>query len=284
MNVAPGATGSSVEAKVAKHYTTGDLEERILRVFEANGKPRASLTLDDLSAVDEFHVGGREATEAVAAQMGLQPGARLLDVGSGIGGTARYFASVHQCEVTGVDLTPDFVRTAEALTRRFAPALQIRFQQASALDLPFAENSFDGAYLFHVGMNLADKANVFAQVRRVLRPGGVFAIFDFMRVGNGEIHFPVPWAGDSSESFVATPREYKDALAARGFAIRFERERRQFAIEFLEKRMARGAQQGPPPLGVAVLMGESAPVKMGNVLEAMRRGVFAPVELIAEAR
>src|SRR5262249_5065243 len=98
-----GIAGSSVERQVAKHYTSGELEERILRVFEANGKPRASLTLNDLSPVDEFHVGGREASESVAAQMGLRPGMRLLDVGSGIGGSARYFASAHQCDVTGID-------------------------------------------------------------------------------------------------------------------------------------------------------------------------------------
>src|SRR5262249_55115309 len=279
-----GAVGSSagnaVETQVAKHYTSGELEERILRIFEANGKPRASVTLDDLSRVDEFHVGGKEASEAVAAKMNLRPGMHLLDVGSGIGGTSRYFASRHQCDVTGIDLTPEFVRTAQALTQRVAPDLPVRFQQGSALELPFPETSFDGAYLFHVGMNIADKPKLFAEVRRVLRPGGVFALFEFMRTGDGEFGFPVPWAGAPSESFVASPNHYRDALTAQGFSVRAESDRRQFGIEFLKKRMPPTPQQGPPLLGVAVLMGESAPAKMGNVLDAMRRGVLAPFELI----
>jgi MPBQ/MSBQ methyltransferase len=275
--------GNAVEAQVAKHYTTGELEERILRAFEANGKSRASLTLADLSAVDEFHVGGREASESVASKMNLRPGMRLLDVGSGIGGTARYFSAGYQCDVTGIDLTAEFVQTAQALTQRVAPNLPVRFQQGSALELPFADASFDGAYLFHVGMNIAEKSKLFAEIRRAVHRGGGFALFDFMRTGDGEFAFPVPWAGDISESFLATPKEYRDALTAQGFSVRVERDRRQFAIEFIEQRLAPAAQQGPPPPGVGVLMGASAPVKLGNVLDGLRRGVFAPFELITEA-
>ncbi len=282
--VAGSSPGNAVEAQVAKHYTSGELEERILRVFEANGRPRTSLTLDDLSPVDEFHVGGQEASEALAAQMNLQPGMQLLDVGSGIGGTARHFASRHRCEVTGIDLTPEFVRTAEALTRRVAPNLAVRFQQGSALELPFRAASFDGAYLFHVGMNIADKGKLFGEIRRVLRPGGVFALFEFMRTGDGEFGFPVPWAGERSESFVATPDEYRDALTAQGFSVGVERDRRQFAIAFVEKRLSRNPRQGPPPLGVTVLMGDSAPAKMRNILDAMHHGVLAPVEMVARAK
>src|SRR5260370_17315181 len=113
------ANDGHAEVRVAQHYATENLEQRILAAFEAAGKPRNSITADDLAAVDEFHIGGREATEAIAAQMGLRPGMRLLDIGSGIGGPARYFACGPACPATGVDLPPGDVRTAHPLSVLF---------------------------------------------------------------------------------------------------------------------------------------------------------------------
>ena len=277
-----GAAGTR-EAEVAEHYGVENLEEKILRAFEVAGKPRNSLTLDDLAGIDEFHVGGREATEALAAQLPLRTGMKLLDIGSGIGGSARYFASQHGCDVTGVDLTAEFVRTARALTSRVAHQLAVRFEQASALELPFAPESFDGAYLFHVGMNIADKRKLFAEAHRVLRGGGWLAMFEMMRAGEGELGFPVPWASSSAESFVATVAEYQEALAGAGFTITAQRDRRLYAIEFLERMLARYQQPGPKPLGISFLMGETAPLKMKNVMEGMRRVLISPVELIARS-
>lgn len=274
-------SGGTREAEVAQYYGVENLEEKILRAFEAAGKPRNSLTLDDLASIDEFHAGGREATEALAAQLPLRAGMKLLDIGSGIGGSARYFASQHGCDVTGVDLTAEFVRTARALTSRVAPQLAVRFEQASALELPFAPESFDGAYLLHVGMNIADKRKLLAEVHRVLRGGGWFALFEVMRVGEGKIGFPVPWASSSAESFIATPAEYQEALAGAGFTMTAQRDRRQYAIEFIERMLARYQQPGPKPLGVTFLMGETAPLKMKNVMQGMQRVLISPVEMIA---
>ncbi len=283
MSLRTEGAGGKREAEVAQHYEVENLEEKILRAFEAAGKPRDSLTLDDLAGIDEFHVGSREATEALAARLPLRTGIKLLDIGSGIGGPARYFASQHGCDVTGVDLTAEFVRTARALTSRVAPQLAVRFEQASALELPFAPQSFDSAYLLHVGMNIADKRKLFAEVHRVLRGDGWLAIFEIMRTGEGEHGFPVPWASSSAESFVATPAEYQEALAAAGFTITAQRDRRQYAIEFLEKMLARNQQPGLKPLGVPFLMGETAPLKMKNVMEGMRRALISPVEMIARS-
>src|SRR5262249_52106010 len=106
----------------------------------------ANLTHNDLAALDEFHVGGREATEEFAAQMELRPGLRLLDVGSGIGGPARYFAAEHGCTVTGVDLTEEFVSVARNLTRRTKLDHAVEFRQGSALAMPFENATFDRAY------------------------------------------------------------------------------------------------------------------------------------------
>jgi len=206
----------------------------------------------------------------------------LLDVGSGLGGPARYFAAEHGCRVTGIDLTEEFVRAADNLTKR--TKLDVGgVSTGSALELPFERDTFDRAYMIHVGMNITDKAGIFREVRRVLKPEGLFTIFDMMRTGDGAIRYPVPWALSEETSFVATVKEYRDALQGAGFRIAEERGRGPFAIAFTERMMARMAQGGPPALGLHLLMGEKTPVIVGNILAAMKEGVSGAVELHARA-
>src|SRR6266853_2452326 len=288
----------SSEAKIAGHYGRGRLEDMILAAVAREGKDAENLRAGDLAAVDELHVGGLEATQELATQMELRRGLRLLDVGSGIGGPARYFAGEHGCKVAGIDLTEEFVRVAGSLTRLTKLDGLAEFRQGSALDMPFEQDAFDGAYMIHVGMNVADKAGVFREVRRVVKAGGLFTIFDIMRSGEGRtkdgqtrdgraaeaaIHYPVPWALSEEASFVSTREEYREALQKAGFEIVRERGRRAFGIEFTERVMARMAQGGPPALGLHLLMGEKAPLMVKNILGMMKEGVLEPVELQARA-
>src|SRR5215472_9933174 len=106
----------NIEQQVANYYTQEKLEDKILGMLRAAGKNLEQLRTEDLAAIDEFHLGGREATQALADFMQLRPAMHLLDVGCGIGGPARYFAQ-RGCQVTGIDLTNEFVRVAESLTR-----------------------------------------------------------------------------------------------------------------------------------------------------------------------
>jgi len=148
---------------------------------------------------------------------------------------------------------------------------------------PHERHTFDRAYMLHVGMNIADKAGIFREVRRVLKPGGLFTIYDIMRTEDGPIRYPVPWALTEETSFVVQVKDYRDELQNAGFRIAQERGRRPFAIEFTERMMARMAQGGPPALGLHLLLGEKAPVLAGNMLAMMKEGVLEPVELYARA-
>ena len=271
------------EAKVAGHYTRGGLEETILQAVARMGLDPERLNPIDLAPADEFHVGGLDSTRELAAQMELAPGLRILDVGSGIGGPARYFAAEHQCKVTGIDLTEEFVQVARSLTRRTKLDRLVEFVQGSALGMTFQPETFDRAYMIHVGMNIADKGGVFREVRRVLKPGGKFAIFDFVRTSDVSITYPVPWAASEETSFVVGKENYHDALETAGFHLEQERARTAFAIEFTERAIARAAQNGQPALALHLLMGELAPVMIKNVLIAMKQGVLAPVEFFARA-
>jgi SAM-dependent methyltransferase len=272
-----------IPAEVTQHYAIEGLEGVILDAAQRAGLDLDALRPDDLAAVDEFHIGGRAATEDLAARMGLRPGLRLLDVGSGIGGPARYFAHHHGCHVTGVDLTEDYVRMATSLSKRVGLEEAVAFQQADAAALPFAADSFDGVYMLHVGMNVPDKAAVFGEVGRVLKPGAPFAIYDVVRTGSAEIGFPVPWAADARTSFVADVAAYRDLLESAGFDVTHERNRRVFAIDFFTKLIAASAG-GPPSLGLHLVMGADFPKKVANLLDALERDLLAPTELIGRKR
>lgn len=269
------------EKRVAEHYQVGDLARRIVELVR---KPAGAITAAELAPVDEFHLGGRESTEAIAARMQLRSGMRLLDVGCGIGGPARFFASNYDCRVTGIDVTPSFLEAAKSLTETVGLADRVSFRQASALNMPFEDGEFDGAYEFHVGMNLSDKAGVFAEVSRVLRPGATFTIYDLLRTGSGELKFPVPWAMRAGENFLATPDEYRDQLRQAGFDVFEERNRRDFAIEFFDRMRKRAASPDASALSIQLIMGETAQQKLANTLEGILGGVIAPFELYARKK
>src|SRR5262245_58895152 len=115
------------EETVAQHYGRSGLEGAILDALKAGGKNIDRLTPGDLSSGDEFHLGWRAATIELAKDLHLNRGMRVLDVGSGIGGPARYFAEAHSCHVTGIDLTPEFVETANSLTHRCGLSDKVTF-------------------------------------------------------------------------------------------------------------------------------------------------------------
>jgi SAM-dependent methyltransferase len=179
------------EQRVAQHYSREGLEQAILAALQASGKDIDKLSASDLSGADEFHLGWLPATIEFGRDLGLSSDMRVLDVGSGIGGPARYFAREHGCHVTGIDLTEELVQVANALTRRCGLSDRAAFVQGSALALPFADKSFDASSLIHVGMNIPDKAKHFSEVRRALRPGGRFGVYDIMRVADAELPYPM---------------------------------------------------------------------------------------------
>lgn len=273
-----------IEDRVAQHYTHGELERAILDAVVASGKDPERLAPADLGPVDEFHVGGRQATTDFAAYLPFRDGSHLLDIGSGLGGGSRYFADARGCRVTGIDLTEEYVRTAEALTRRVGLSERVSYRQGSALELPFTDRSFDGAYMLHVGMNIEDKGKLFAEVARVLKPAATFGIYDIMRIGKGELAFPVPWAASPETSFLQGPADYRRLLEGAGFTIIHERSRRDFAIAFFNDLRARAAANGgPPPLGLQILMGQTAGQKVANMIANIEGGLIAPTELVARA-
>ncbi|MCP5199947.1 MAG: methyltransferase domain-containing protein [Gammaproteobacteria bacterium] len=268
---------------VSAHYTHGRLVDAIAAGIVQLGKTTASVTVEDLGPVDEFHVGGRVATEAFLDQLDIAAEHRVLDVGCGLGGASRFAAARYGCRVTGVDLTPEYVATGNTLCAWVGLGERVTLEVGDATALDIADASFDRAFVMHVGMNIADKAALAAELFRVLRPGGMAGIYDVMLTGDGDLAYPVPWAASAAGSALATPAAYRAALTRAGFAILAERNRRDFAVEFFARLKARSDQGGgPPPLGIHLLMGDSAPLKVKNMIDNIVANRVAPVELVAE--
>lgn len=273
----------ATEQEVSEHYRHGALEEAILAALARAGKDVEKLVAADLAALDEFHLGWLPATAALAEDLGCGDGTHVLDIGAGIGGPARYLAEARGCHVTGIDLGEEYVSVATSLTQRCGLSGKVTFRQASALALPFPEASFDAAVLIHVGMNIADKQRLFAEARRVLKPTARFVIYDVMRSADGEIPYPTPWAAAPATSFVEPAAAYRDLLSASGFTIESEFSRRDQALALWREMQARRKTEGPPVLGLHVLIGPEAPVRLANVIGALEKGTVAPIQISAKA-
>lgn len=267
---------------VADHYSHGNLLKAIQDAITKLGKTVDTVTIEDLGPVDEFHIGGRVATENFLDQLEFSEKDHIIDVGCGLGGAARFVANKYSSHVNGIDLTAEYIETGRALCTWVRLDKQITLQQGSALSMPFENETFDGGYMMHVGMNIEDKARLFAEIYRVLRPGASFGVYDVMRNKDGDLAYPVPWAAEKSTSALATPEQYRQALGDAGFEVFKENNRRDFAVDFFKALRAKTeASGGPPPLGLHTLMQESTAVKVKNMIENISADYIAPVEIIA---
>jgi ubiquinone/menaquinone biosynthesis C-methylase UbiE len=274
----------SVEARVSSHYTHGRLLNAIDDALRASGKDLLSLKPEDLAPIDEFHVRGREATAELGEHLGLSPEQKVLDIGSGLGGPSRQFAIAYGCHVTGIDLTEEYCAVATTLAARLGLSDRVHYQQASALAMPFANGTFDVAVTQHVAMNIADKAALYREVARVLKPRGKFGIYDLLQGEGGPVHFPVPWARDPSTSFLATAKEMRASLAAAGFDVVLWNDTSEAGKEWFKALGKKMAESGPPPLGFHVLLGPDFAEMAKNQVRNLVEDRIRPTEIICSKR
>lgn len=256
---------------VEGHYGRGEgYAETILAAAARAGV--TDITPNALAPADEFHTQGIEATRALATLMGITPGARLLDVGCGLGGPLRVAASEFGCTGVGLDLTPEFVRSARILTERCGLADRLSFETGDATRMPFADAEFDIAWTQHAVMNIADRAALYREVFRVLRPGARFGFFDILQGDPGELPYPLPWAPDATISHLRTTSETRDLLREAGFREHTWNDTTEQALGFLRAQAAAANSGPPPPLHLALIIGEDLPERLRNVGIAANQG------------
>lgn len=268
--------------KISGHYGHGNLLAAIEAGLEAQGIEAKNASVEDLGPVDEFHIGGRIASAHFLDQLGIKPSHSILDVGCGLGGSARFAAKTYGARIVGLDLTPEYVETGQVLCDWVGLSDRIELHLGSVLSLPFDAARFDGAFMMHVGMNIQDKQALIAQVSRVLKPGAKFGIYDIMKTNDEDLMYPVPWATTTETSWLAGPEDYRAAFEDNGFSVIEENNRRAFALDFFKKmKVASDAAKGPPPLGLHVLMQQSTAEKIPNMVANLAANRISPIEMIA---
>jgi SAM-dependent methyltransferase len=232
---------------VRQHYAMSGILDRVTAFLLERGIDPERPTYQDFFPFDQLHGGGAQATREHIERAGIKSSMHVMDLGCGVGGCARVIAATCGCRVTGIDLTPQFIEVARELTRRCGMADRIEFRQADALDLPFAEGTFDHVWCHNVTMNIQDKRKLASEVARVLKRGGRFSCSEVGQGPGGALIFPLPWASDASVSFLVTPAKMRQALEEGGLRISEEIDLSAAGIAFIREMRAR-AERGDPPL------------------------------------
>ena len=253
---------------VRSHYDGSGLIERIQAALAPIAPEDQPLTVPQLAMLDQFHTRGILATAELAGAAGIKSDDNILDLGCGIGGPARYLASMVGCRVTGVDLSRSFIEAATYLTARCALEDRVAFEVGDALHLPFDDGAFDAVFLQHVAMNISDRPALYAEVRRVLKPSGRFATYDLV-LKEGEIFYPAPWASNASTSFLLSAEATREALESAGFAAVLWRDDTQTALDWFNATAASPPTSG---LNLGVVMGPEFPAITGNLARNIREG------------
>lgn len=267
---------------IAGHYSSGTLLARLNAALADDGADPERPTIEALAPYDQFHGRGMEATEEIAARMSVSATDHLLDVGSGIGGPARFMAHRFGCRVTGIDLTAEFCEVARHLTKSMGMESKVDFRQGDALSMPFADRKFDGAYSMNVSMNIADKPAFYREIRRVLKPGGWLMLSELAQGPGGPLGYPTPWAATAAESFLATPEETRAGLEAEGFEIvtfhEAAAEMKAYAVR-VRALLDRGGKH--PHRAVQLMHGDIAEAAIRNTSRGGAEGRIVPIEVLA---
>ena len=270
---------TDVLEEVRDHYNANGLTERLKAALAAIGPDDQRLLPQQLAALDQFHTLGLTATADLAKLAGIAASMSVLDAGAGVGGPARFLAATYGCRVTGVDLSEPFVEAARYLTERTGQTTQVSFQAGSVLALAFDDGVFDAALLQHVAMNVADRARLYHEIRRVLKPGARFATFDVVSNG-GEPHYPVPWARTPATSFLLTADATREAIEAAGFRLLSYQDDTEAAKTWFAALRA----SGPPPLpNLGVVMGPDILQLSGNLGRNLMEGRLGILTAVFEA-
>jgi len=270
----------SADHEITAHYADDDLLERLRRSLVEDGVDPDHPSIEALAHYDHFHSRGLEATTEIADLLEVAPADHLLDIGSGLGGPARYFAQRFGCRVTGIDLTEAFCEVARHLTQRLGLEARVDFTHGNALAMPFADARFDGAYSMNVSMNIKDKGALYREVARVLKPGAWLVFSELLRGAGPEPDYPTPWARSADTSFLATLDDTQRALQSAGFELGETR-------VTLEENLAFGARsramvergEKPPHRAVQLVHPEIARAAAANTARGMADGRLLPVEL-----
>ncbi|MBT3990516.1 MAG: methyltransferase domain-containing protein [Rhodospirillaceae bacterium] len=265
---------TNATSTIQTHYGSNDLVDRILSALEKAGNDTSNLTVEMLNLVDQLHGGGLKSTIAQAGMVQIGKDTKVFDAGCGVGGSSRYIANAFGCQIEAIDLTPEYVETAQRLNKLCGLDDKISVNQGDVTDLSQEDQSFDLVWCQNVTMNVEDKAGMFAEAYRVLVPGGQYTFSHAAGGPNGEPYFPLPWAMDPAYSFVSTPEIIVQSLEEAGFT----------NIETRSEARSSGNAAGRPTseVGQSVIMGDDMPERQSNAMRSGKEGRLIGMLVTAE--
>ena len=266
---------------VEGHYAIAGLTERILVALAAAGLDPDRLAAQDLSLVDQLHTRGLAATREQAAALALDADARVLDIGCGIGGPARWLAENYGCRVSGIDLTAEYIDAARALTERCGLAAHISFDHGNALDMPYGDGAFNVVWAQNVSMNIADKSGLLAEVVRVLAPGGQLSLSEVAAGPAGAPHYPLPWARHAAISFLATPAEMRRLIGDAGLELIEFSDHTEADIAFRKSAAGQARLAAANGLDARLAFGDDYPARSANSARSLEEGRLANIRVLA---
>lgn len=257
---------------VRDHYQAAiaDREALLAKLSAAIDAMEPPIDTHRLAPLDQFHLGGVAATAALAERVRPRASDHVLDAGAGLGGPARYLAQHIGCRVEGIDLSPDYVAIARLFTERAGLSDKASFEEGDLTELPFADARFDLVWTQHVAMNIADRAALYRELRRVLKPGGRLAFYDpIAGDGHPDLIYPVPWAVSAETTTLLTAEETRAVLAGAGFEV-------TALDDVTQQAFGWAMQQGAPALSGGVNTGMIVGARMaemvGNFVQNLREG------------
>lgn len=274
-----------IDREVSTHYGRGDLLSRLNVALREDGIDPDHPTIEALSPYDQFHGRGLEATVEMAELAHPTSTDHVLDIGSGIGGPARYFAHRFGCKITGIDLTPEYCDVARHLTGLLELEHRVTFQVGNALHMPFADGEFDGAYSMNVSMNIPRKDELYREIRRVLKPGAWLVLSEIAKGDGADLDYPTPWAGSAATSFLSTPEETRRGLLEAGFDVLRLHSSAEATRAWGVRARAMVERGEKPPQRASILMhGKMAAQMMANTSRGVAEGRIIPIEVLARRR
>jgi SAM-dependent methyltransferase len=266
---------------IQSYYSPNNLYNKIIDGLNKLGKDLSKITLDDLQPVDEFHIRGDVATKELIKLANFTPDMHILDVGCGVGGSTRRLSHETSCCVTGIDLSDEYIDAAKRLTQLLNMQERVKFKAASALELPFGNNTFDGAWSIQMNMNVEDKLAWLKEVYRVLKPGGRIVLYEVCGNKNTPIYFPVPWALNSSMNFLVPPEPFRDVITSAGFHIEVWNDKTDLAREAFADMTEPMGDLDLPALGVFLLVGNDIRTKAYNLHRNLDEERVSLIETVA---
>ena len=261
----------SLNQNIENHYLKEGLYEDIINRLKEQNIDLDNVKRSDIAGADEFHVRGATVSKELANSIDLN-GLNVLDVGCGLGGPCRMLADEYNCQTTGIDLSNEYIRTANKLSELINLNNKTTFVQGDAAELPFDDNNFDVVWTQHVQMNIPDKKKFYSEINRVLKPGGYFLFYDILKKGDGEVNYPMPWASTSDMSFLFKEIEMAGFLTQLGLTREQSNDQTQSGIDFFNALVTKLKEFGPPKMGLNVLMGETTKPKLMNLLTHLKTG------------